>query len=187
MTATEQTAGPPRGPLYDLLRLQTDFQEKLTATTLAYLRELQGLIGPVVPGTVVDARAVETLAAAGESGGRAVVEVEIENRQRAYCLVTPMLSPLVSGRFTWLPRAHAQPLLIGPDATVRASLAVDIAKETPPGLYRGTVVLYGLRDGAVPLQVEVRVPPRPAATERPRTERKPAKRTTRAKPRRRAT
>ncbi len=179
MPATEQTAGPPRGPLYDLLRLQTDFQEKLAATTLAYLRELQGLVGPVVPGTVVDARTAEPLSAAAEPGGQATLELEVENRQRAFCLLTPMLSPLAGKGVTWLPRTQAQPRLVAPDAVERVAVTIEVAAETPPGVYRGALILYGLREGAVPVQVEVRRPPAPAARTR-------ARRPARGRPRRRS-
>jgi hypothetical protein len=158
----EDTTGRPRGPLYDLLRLQTDFQEKLAATTLAYLRQLQGLIGPVVPGTMVDTRGVEGLAAAGDPGTRVTLEVAVENRQRAHCLVTPMLSPLASKTTTWLPRADAPARLLAPDAVERIALSVKIPKEISPGLYRGELILYGLREGAVPVRIEVRQPPAPA-------------------------
>jgi len=41
------------GPFSELLRLQSDFQARLTEETLRYLRRLQGTLGPTAPGTVV--------------------------------------------------------------------------------------------------------------------------------------
>src|SRR3954447_6161616 len=91
-----------RGPIDDLLRLQTDFQQRLASETLRYLRQLQGLVGPVVPGTLVLPDRGLQLQGAAVAGERIAMDVLLENRQRVHCMVSPMLSPLVSDRgVTW--------------------------------------------------------------------------------------
>jgi hypothetical protein len=147
-----------RGPIDDLLRLQTDFQQRLASETLRYLRQLQGLTGPVVPGTLVLPDPGLELRGRAPPGGEVTLEVTIENRQRVHCLVSPMLSPLVSEHgVTWFADMTIEPasvLLAEADAaSIRISIAVPA--DSPPGSYRGALLLYGFEKGALPVRITV--------------------------------
>jgi hypothetical protein len=147
-----------RGPIDDLLRLQTDFQQRLASETLRYLRQLQGLVGPVVPGTLVLPDPGLELRGSAPPGGIVTLEIAIENRQRVHCLVSPMLSPLVSdGGVTWFAEAAVEPgsvLLAERDsATIRIS--VPVPTDSPPGTYRGALLLHGFEKGALPVRIVV--------------------------------
>src|SRR4029077_379282 len=99
-----------RGPLSELLRLQSEFQARLADETLRYLRRLQGAFAPAAPGTVVRPDGDGELRAAGRPGQRVTLRLEAENRQRVHCLVTPMLTPLVARTgTTWFPAADPSP------------------------------------------------------------------------------
>ncbi|HTW27772.1 MAG TPA: hypothetical protein VME92_11630 [Acetobacteraceae bacterium] len=153
-----------RGPIDDLLRLQTDFQQRLASETLRYLRQLQGLVGPVVPGTLVLPDPGLELQGRAQGGDTVTLQVTLENRQRVHCLVSPMLSPLVSERgVTWFVEARVEPgsalLAEGDQATI--AIAVPVPAATPPGSYRGAVLLPGFEKGALPVRVIVE----PAMTE----------------------
>jgi hypothetical protein len=166
MPVTNDGTGMGRGPLDDLLRLQTDFQERLAHETLRYLRQLQGLVGPVVPGTLVLPDPGAELSGAGPPGGTVGLALEIENRQRVHCLVAPMLSPLVAETgVTWFAETVTTPpsvlLATGATATVRLTLAVPA--DGPAGVYRGALLLHGFRGAPLPVRVTVT----PAPTEVP--------------------
>lgn len=167
--SNERDGGQPgRGFLADLLRLQAEFQTRMTDETLRYMRELQARLGPSAPGTVVRADSEIELAASGVAGGDAALEVEIHNRQRAHCFVTPALSPLVSGEgTTWFPNGTPDPpsLILPPDESARLRVALDLPQELPAGTYRGALILQGFRDDAIPVAVEV-APQRPDGPDR---------------------
>lgn len=149
------------GSLGELLRLQTQFQARLAEETIAYLRRLQGAAAPNAPGTVVVPAEGESLAARGAPGGVAELVIEIENRQRVHCMVTPQLGPLVDATgVTWSPAVEAAPpsQLVGPGEVTALTLHVAIPPELPTGTYRGVLILQGFRDGGVPVSVEVAAP-----------------------------
>ena len=157
----EGGGGGPRGPIDDLLRLQTDFQQRLAQETLRYLRQLQGLVGPTVPGTLVLPDGGAELRAEGSAGATVALAMEPENRQRVHCLLSPMLSPLVSERgVTWFPAASVEPpsVLLASGASARIGIAVPIPEGCPAGTYRGALVLHGFRDGALPVRITVTDP-----------------------------
>jgi hypothetical protein len=147
-----------QGPINDLLRLQSDFQQRLANETLRYLRQLQGLVGPVVPGTLVLPDPGFQLEGSGAQGGLAVMDVMLENRQRVHCLVSPVLTPLVSDRgVTWFVEATLEPssvlLAEGDSATLRVTVAVPRA--APSGVYRGALLMHGFEKGSLPVRVTV--------------------------------
>ena len=160
-------SGDTGGSLGELLRLQTQFQARLAEETIAYLRRLQGAAAPNAPGTVVVPEPGEALEARGEPGGNAELVLEIENRQRVHCMVTPQLGPLVDAAgVTWSPAVQAQPpsQLVGPGEVARLTLQVTLPAQLPPGTYRGVLILQGFREGGVPVSVEVAgAPPEAAA------------------------
>lgn len=161
------------GPFAELLRLQTEFQSRLAEETVRYLRLLQSVFAPATPGTVVVPGAAGALRATAPAGGRAELALEVENRQRAHCAVSPQLTPLVSRTgVTWFPALPTGPLLrlVAPDAVVPLALQLPVPDELPAGTYHGALILQGFRGGALPLQVEVtssltpetpETPPRP--------------------------
>jgi hypothetical protein len=145
-----------RGPIDDLLRLQTDFQQRLASETLRYLRRLQGIVGPVVPGTLVLPDPGLELRGSAAPGGTVTLEVEIENRQRVHCLVSPMLSPLVSDRgVTWFAEAVVEPgsVLLAESESGSVRISVPVPADSPPGTYRGALLLHGFEKGALPVRI----------------------------------
>ncbi len=156
-----------QGPINDLLRLQTDFQQRLANETLRYLRQLQGLVGPVVPGTLVLPDPGIELHASAKCGESVTMSVRVENRQRVHCLVSPKLSPLVSDHgVTWFVEATIDPASIllaeGDSANVDVTVAVPIS--TPLGVYRGALLMHGFEKGALPVRVTVLDEPAATAT-----------------------
>ena len=163
------------GPFADLLRMQTEFQARLGEETMRYLRRLQGALGPASPGTVLLADAASELKADGLPGGRAELQLELENLQRVHCVVTPQITPLVSeAGTTWFAAADlGGGFQILPPGDVRAlALGLEIPADLPPDTYRGALVLVGFREGALPLTVRVgpaASEPAPAPSGRART------------------
>ncbi len=152
-------------PWADLLRLQSEFQARLADETLRYLRRLQGALGPATPGTVVVPDPSLELKGAGLPGAALELTLEVENRQRVHCVVTPMLSPLVGeGGTTWFPEADVTPpsLLVAPGEAGSLLFRVKIPAELPLGTYRGTLLLHGFREGGLP--VVLTAGEQPAAT-----------------------
>lgn len=157
------------GAFADLLRLQTEFQARLAEETLRYLRRLQGAGAPAAPGTVLSPAAGVVLEASGAAGSTVVLRLEIENRQRVHCVVTPLLAPLVDAAgTTWFPAAEPSPgsTLLAPGQARALEVAVTVPPELQPGTYRGALLLQGFRDGGVPVAIEVAAP---AAPRRPRS------------------
>jgi len=158
MPSNDQSGGGVSGPINDLLRLQTDFQQRLANETLRYLRQLQGLVGPVVPGTMVLPDPGLELQGSARGGEVVTLEVAVENRQRVHCLVSPMLSPLVSDRgVTWFVEATVEPssTLLAESETANLRISIPVPEASPPGCYRGALLLYGFEKGALPVRVTV--------------------------------
>lgn len=146
------------GPFAELFRLQAELQARLTEETLRYLRRLQGTFGPAAPGTVVLPSGDLELAASGMPGGAAELRLEVENLQRVHCVLTPLLSPLVSPPgATWFPEVEPAPgsRLLAPGESETLVLALRIPAELPPERYRGALLLQGFRQGAIPVVVTV--------------------------------
>jgi hypothetical protein len=146
------------GPFSELLRLQSDFQARLTEETLRYLRRLQGTLGPTAPGTVVKPADGPQLTAVGQAGGRAELEIEIENLQRTHCLVTALLSPFVDGAgATWFPATDPPSIsrLLAPSEIGALKVSIPLPAELAAGHYRGALLLQGFRSGALPVTVTV--------------------------------
>lgn len=163
-----------RSPFEELIRLQNAFQQNLSQATMNYLRQLQGLVGPVTPGTVVERLEAKALALAIGPGVTETTEVRVENRQRVHAMITPMLSPLVSDTgTTWFAEAGFSPptALLATDETASFALSIATPADMPLGVYRGAILIYGCTDGVVPLEVTVAAPAKPKA----RTRARPAK------------
>lgn len=165
-----EPGGDPGGILgADVLALQREFQARLADETLRYLRSLHGVVGPSSPGTVLRADRDAVVAVRARCGEVTVLSVEVENAQQVHTLVTPMLTPLVDGGgTTWLPEAVAVPatVLVAPGDVEGVDLHVQVPDELPDGIYAGAVLLIGVRNGLLPVQVTVGdppPPPRPAA------------------------
>ena len=144
----------------NLIRLQSEYQARLTEETLKYLRSLQAVFSPRPPGTVVrsgDAR----LVGAGHPGGSVHLDMEIENRQRVHTPATPAVSPMVGdGGTTWYPDAAFEPsaVLLEPDASRALSVTLPLPVDLPPDVYRGSLTLQGFRVEGVPVEITVTVP-----------------------------
>lgn len=161
-----------RSTFGDLLRLQTEFQARLAEETLKYLRSIQGAAAPASPGTVLLTDGDAALEASGAPGASVLLSLEIENRQRVHCVVTPLLSPLVeSSGTTWFPAAEPEPAssLLAPGEVRELALRVPLPAALPRGTYRGALILQGFREGGVPVSISVK--PRAAARKRRTTKR----------------
>jgi len=144
------------GAFAELLRIQTEFQTRLTEETLTHLRRLQGAAMPVAPTTVLMPGGVSELSAAGSPGTPIKLELELENRQRVYCIVTPMLSPLVENSgITWFPSVAPMTLLLAPDEIAPLSISTVLPAEMPVGVYRGALMLQGFRAAAIAVSIQV--------------------------------
>jgi hypothetical protein len=158
METNSRRDGARRSPFEDLFRLQSEFQNRLAEETVKYLRQLQGMVGPVVPGTVVMPESDGALGVRGAAGESVALTFEIENRQRVHAMVTPMLSPLVGvSGITWFAEAEASPVsfMLAPDEKRALTVRIGIGPSVPAGEYRGALLLYGFREGAIPVTVAV--------------------------------
>jgi hypothetical protein len=156
---TNESGGDPAGPFSELLRLQTEFQARLTEETLRYLRRLQGASAPATPSTVLLPGQSIELRASGSPNSAVVLTLEIENRQRMHCLVTPMLSPLVAASgVTWFPESEPSPasLLLAPEEIAPLSIELRLPTNLPPDVYRGALLLQGYRQGSIAVTIEVK-------------------------------
>lgn len=145
-------------PFEELLRLQSNFQQNLAQATTNYLRQLHGMIGPVVPGTMVDVVDGQGATATASPGRLARFGMEIENRQRVHTLVTPMLSPLVADSgTTWFPKVDISPTsqLLATDEKCTFDFTIQIPRGARVGVYRGACLLYGCAEGVVPVTVTI--------------------------------
>jgi hypothetical protein len=162
---TNDSDDPDGGALSELLRLQAEFQARLAEETMRYLRRLPAVAGPYTPGTVILPDPSGELRATVAPGASAALRVEIENRQRTHCVVTPALTPLVqaSGAM-WLPDADPSPpsALLGPGDDTELSLTLVVPAQLPTGTWRGALLLHGFRGEGVPVRVEVRDAEEPA-------------------------
>jgi hypothetical protein len=152
----EPAQGPP-GPLQELLRLGNDFQARVTDELLRYLRDLQSVLGPAVPGTVVRPRTDLELSASGTSGDTAELRLVLENLQRVHCLLSVALTPLVCADGTvWYPETVPALVsrLLGPDEQQEIAIVLRLPPELPPGTYRGALHLQGFRGKAIPICIE---------------------------------
>jgi hypothetical protein len=142
----------------ELLKLQSEFQNRIAEETLRYLRRLQGAAAPASPGTVVVPEKERELYSAGSPGDAIETVLEIENRQRVHCMVTPSLSPQVGNSgITWFPDAEISPaaVLLAPDEVAVLRISVTVPANIPAGSYRGALLLQGLSNGAIGFAVDV--------------------------------
>jgi hypothetical protein len=172
------------GAFGEILQLQIEFQARLAEEALRYLRRLQGAGTPATPGTVLVPDGADELKASGVPGSELSLGVDVENRQRVHCLVTPALTPLVEADgTTWFPAAEPSPAsaLVAPGEVKTLAVALQIPARLPAGTYRGALFLQGFRDGGIAVSVSVaepKPPPRPRAR---RTAAKPKSRAPRKK------
>ncbi|WP_299508039.1 hypothetical protein [uncultured Roseobacter sp.] len=148
----------PPSPFEELMKLQSAFQQSLSQATMQYLRQLQGIVGPVTPGTVVQQVAGATIELKMRPGAQAKATVTVENRQRVHSMVTPMITPLVSDTgATWFAQTAFSPptALLATDEVMEFALVLYAPAEMPVGVFRGAVLIYGCSDGVVPLEVTV--------------------------------
>ena len=156
MRVTNETERNVGVAFAELLRLQTEFQTRLTEETLNHLRRIQAAAMPVVPATVAMPGGDSELRANGSPGTTVELTLELDNRQRVHCVVTPMLSPLVAASgVTWFPSTDARILLLVPDEVVQTKIPVDVPAELPSGVYRGALMLHGFHAGAIGVAIAV--------------------------------
>ncbi|WP_298918692.1 hypothetical protein [uncultured Roseobacter sp.] len=151
----------PSSPFEELVKLQSSFQQSLSQATMNYLRQLQGIVGPVTPGTVVQQVDGHTVELSMAPGGKSSAKINVENRQRVHSMITPMITPLVSDvGATWFAQTAFSPptALLATDETLDFTLSLSAPKEMPLGVYRGAVLIYGCSEGVVPLEVTVAAP-----------------------------
>ncbi len=153
--------------LTDLMALQAEYTARLSAETMKYLRQLQGMAAPATPQTVVQPDAERLLTASAAPGDAATVELEIENKQRLHAVVSASITALVADSgVTWLPLPDIDPpmLIVAPDETGSLNMTIPIPAEVPPAIYRGAVVMPGFIAGGVPLELTVAKPRAQAST-----------------------
>jgi hypothetical protein len=157
-----------KSPMAGLLKLQTEFYTRLTEETLKYLRHIQGASLPAIPGTVLLPREGLQLEASGAPGETVEIELEIENRQRVHCVVTPMLSPFIhTAGATWFPSAvHQASLLLAPEQIDTLKIQLPLPSGIPYGVFRGALLLQGFRENGILVAITV-TPARPAAPAKP--------------------
>ena len=156
MRVTNETERNVGVAFAELLKLQTEFQTRLTEETLNHLRRIQAAAMPAVPATVAMPGGDSELRASGSPGTTVELTLELDNRQRVHCVVTPMLSPLVAASgVTWFPSTDARILLLVPDEVVQTRIPVELPDELPPGVYRGALLLHGFHAGAIGVAIEV--------------------------------
>ncbi len=146
------------GPFAEMLRLQSDFQVRMAEETLRYLRRMQGMFEPHAPGTVLQPEQPEPLLAQTHRGETCTLTLDVENRQRVHCVLSPSVTPLVAGDgTTWFPLAESRPTahLLATDETVTVAVDLSVPDDVPDGEYRGLLVLRGVRPGGVPVVVTV--------------------------------
>lgn len=146
------------GAFSELLRMQADFQARLTDETMRYLRRLQGVLEPHAPGTVVQPDGDKSLSASVRPGGTATLSVDVENRQRVHTVVAASLTPLVADSgTTWFPVSAATPPygFVAPEETLALTVTVTVPDDVPPGRYRGLLVLRGFGNGGLPVVIDV--------------------------------
>lgn len=185
MRVANQPEGEIGEALTEMLRLQTEFHAKLADDTLKYLRRLQGAGMPTAPGTVLMPGGLSELHTFGAASSTVELKIEVENRQRVYCTMTPMLTPLVQASgVTWFPEVESTSatILLAPDEVAPVVIRILVPAEIPAGTYRGALLLEGFRMGAVAVTVEVTSETTLAATP---AEQSPAK-TTKVKSKKRA-
>lgn len=155
-----QDKNPPN-PVADWIRLQSDFQARLTDETFRYLRRLQGAVAPVTPGTVLLPEDGPDLKAVATPGGAFEITLEVTNVQRVHAAGVPALDPLVSADgATWYPDVQFSPefSLVAPEETVKFVIRVAVPQAVPDGTYIGVLSLRGLRQQTYRLSVEVHKP-----------------------------
>ena len=183
---SNETGGGQGGVFGELVRLQTEFQARLAEETLHYLRRLQGAAAPATPGTVLLPDEGTLLRGSGSRGSVVELSLEVENRQRVHCLVSPLLGPLVNADgVTWFPEVEALPstALVPPGEAREQRLRVVVPMDIPFATYRGALLLQGFGDGALPVAIEVPEP----ATARPPARRRSTGSKKASAPRARAT
>ena len=149
------------GLLGQLIKLQTEFSARLTEETIRYLRRLQGMAAPAAPGTVVLPGETSVVEAAGQPGGSANIELEVENRQRVHTVVSASLTAMVAASgVTWFPQGEVEPalLIVAPAETRLLTISVPIPTEIPEDTYRGAVLMPGFTESGVPIAVAVETP-----------------------------
>jgi hypothetical protein len=147
-----------QNPISEWIRVQADFQARLTNETFRYLRRLQGAVAPVTPGTVVLPEERFDLNARAVPGGTFEITLEVKNYQRVHAVASPGIDPLVSSSgTTWYPEVDFLPefSLIGPDQTVEFQVRVSVPPNLPTGNYMGVLSLRGLRQQVFRFSVEV--------------------------------
>jgi hypothetical protein len=158
MRVPNDPVSSPGGAFAELLRLQGEFQARLGEETLRYLRRLQGAFAPATPGTVVVADPGFELVGKGVPGQVTEMTLEVENRQRVHCVVTPTMTSLVAPSGTaWFPSADFSPIsaLLGPGDIGGLKVQLAVPEELPSGVYRGALILQGFRKAGVPVTITV--------------------------------
>lgn len=146
------------GSIADLMQLQSEFQGRILDETVRYLRNLQGALGPVPPGTVLKADEEVELTAEATPGGEATLTARLENRQRVHTAVSPQIKPLVTrDGTTWMPSLGGRSAshLLAPGATESIEITILVPENLPPGRYRGALLLVGFRRNAIPVSITV--------------------------------
>lgn len=142
----------------ELLRIQNDFHTRLAEEALKYLHRLQGTAMPTAPGTVMMPGEASELRASGRAGESVELRLEVENRQRVHCSLTPVLTPLVGAAgVTWFPAAEPSPVitLLAPGQVVPLVIKLPLPSHLPVGTYNGALLLQGFREGALAVAVVV--------------------------------
>src|SRR4029078_8476355 len=134
-----------------------------------YLRHIQAASLPSTPGTVLLPREGLQLETSGAPGDSGELQLEIENRQRVHCVVTPMLSPFVhASGATWFPSAvHQTSLLLAPEQIDTIKMKLRLPPGIPEGVFRGALLLQGFGENAILVAITVTPAQAPAEAKAP--------------------
>ncbi|GEM_PF-6126227 len=142
----------------EMLNLQSEYQMRVSDESLRYLRRLQGIAAPATPGTVVIPKKGTLLSGSGSFGKPIEINLEIENIQKSYSYILPMLTPLISpSGVTWYAIADYLPanLLIPPNSSKSLRVILDVPSDLPSDVYHGSLTLEGFLKGALPVAVTI--------------------------------
>lgn len=153
------------GPFAEYLRLQAEFQTRLTDETIKYLQGLQQLSVPGTPGSFFVSVSERKLHVSGRRGTTVSVEIELENHQRIYTIVNALLGPLSStAGVTWFPSVRPEPalLFIAPGQNQQLTLNIAIPDTLPIGEYHGVLSLAGFSGEPIAVSINCEAVPKSA-------------------------
>ena len=146
-------------PIAQILKAQYEYQTKSLEEYMKYLSVLQGTIGPYAPGTIMTPSPDLELEAASTPGTTVELTLKVENKQFAYSVVSPVMTPFITeSGITWFPDVEFSPvsMLLAPQETKKIVIKIKLPTELSPNLFHGSLLLIGFRFGGIPVKIRVK-------------------------------